>query len=97
MRVHYGEQFAKLVLFVVEGNGPSLLGQNWLKYLRLDWSQIAQMHTTRLKSLNSILDKHKALFEDGPGTIEPYRATLQLMPHQSFINRAQYLWQSEVP
>ena len=33
MRVHYGEQFAKLVLVVVEGNGPSLLGRNWLKYL----------------------------------------------------------------
>ena len=80
MQVHYGEQFAKLVLVVVEGNGPSLLGRNWLKYLRLDWSQIAQMHATRLKSLNSVLDEHKALFEDGLGTIEPYRATLQLKP-----------------
>ena len=38
------------------------------------------MHATRLKSLNSVLDEHKALFEDGLGTIEPYRATLQLKP-----------------
>ena len=74
--VHYGEQFAKLV----EGNGTSLLGKNWLKYLRLDWSQITQMHATQMKSLNSILDEHKALFENGLGTIEPYRATLQLNP-----------------
>ena len=33
MRVTYGDQKQKLVLVVVEGNGPSLLGRNWLKYL----------------------------------------------------------------
>ena len=40
MRVQYGDQKQKLVLVVVEGNGPSLLGRNWLKYLRLDWNNI---------------------------------------------------------
>ena len=33
-----------------------------------------------MKSLNSVLDEHKALFEDGLGTIEPYTATLQVKP-----------------
>ena len=33
MWVKYGDQKEKLVLVVVEGNGPSLLGRNWLKYI----------------------------------------------------------------
>ena len=70
----------KLALVVMEGNSPSLLGLNWLKYLCLDWSQIAQIHVARLKSLNSVLDEHKALFEDDLGTIEPCKATLHLKP-----------------
>ena len=78
VRVQYGDQFAKLVLVVVEGDGPSLLGRNWLKYLRLDWSRIAQVHATRLKTLNSVLDQHKSLFEEELGSIEPYRATLHV-------------------
>ena len=36
MHVQYGEQKQKLVLVVVSGNGPSLIGRNWLKYIRLD-------------------------------------------------------------
>ena len=62
VRVQYSDQFAKLILVVVEGSGPSLLGHNWLKYLRLDWSRIAQVHATRLKTLNLVLDQHKAIF-----------------------------------
>ena len=60
--VQYGDQFAKLILVVVEGSGPSLLGHNWLKYLRLDWSRIAQVHATCLKTLNLVLDQHTAIF-----------------------------------
>ena len=40
VKVQYGEQNQKLVLVVVKGDGPSLLGRNWLKYIRLDWHNI---------------------------------------------------------
>ena len=80
VRVQYRDQFAKLVLVVVEGNSPSLLGRNWLKYLRLNWSRIAQLHSTRL---NSVLDQHKVLFEEGLGTVEPYQATFYVKFHKS--------------
>ena len=80
VHVQYRDQFAKLVLVVVEGNGPSLLGRNWLKYIKLDWGRIAQMHSTRLTTLNSVLDQHQALFKESLGTIEPYRATLHVQP-----------------
>lgn len=35
--VKYGDQIATLTLSVVKGEGPSLLGRNWLK---LDWREI---------------------------------------------------------
>ena len=38
VRVQYGDQVAKLALVVVAGEGPSLFGRNWLKCLKLNWS-----------------------------------------------------------
>jgi len=48
VRVKYGSQEEKvaIVLVVVGGNGPSLFGRNWLKYLQLDWGKIASVQTT---------------------------------------------------
>ena len=45
VKVRYGEQVQPLVLVVVAGNGPSLFGRNWLKYIQLDWKQIATVRT----------------------------------------------------
>ena len=44
VRVKYGDQEEKLVLVVVGGDGPSLFGRNWLKYLRLDWGKITSLY-----------------------------------------------------
>ena len=40
VKVMYGKQRAVLTLFVVKGDGPSLLGRDWLQKIRLDWSSI---------------------------------------------------------
>ena len=47
VHVKYGEQTAPLVLIVVDGNGPSLFGRNWLKYIKLDWGRITTVRTTQ--------------------------------------------------
>ena len=78
MKVQHGEQEAKLVLVVVTGNGPTLLGRNWLKYLRLDWKQISQLHSVKMQQLHTVLDRHSSVFQDGLGSIEPYRVSLQV-------------------
>ena len=44
VNVVYEDQRAQLPLIVVKGDGPTLLGRNWLKKLILNWSQL---HYTR--------------------------------------------------
>ena len=62
MRVKYHDQKQKLVLVVVEGNGPSIFGGNWLKYFRLDWNNIFSMQTAKMKLLHALLQGHKILY-----------------------------------
>ena len=40
VKVMYQSQEATLPLLVVAGEGPNLIGRNWLDYLKLDWSDI---------------------------------------------------------
>ena len=41
VQVICGEQKKNLSLVVVQDNGPTLLGRDWLSHLRLDWKSIA--------------------------------------------------------
>ena len=43
VKVHSQEQEAQLPLVVVKGNGPTLLGRNWLMKLRLNWQEIGSI------------------------------------------------------
>ena len=76
--VKYGNQIAALVLIVVAGNGPSLFGRDWLKYIRLDWHRIATVRSKFL-GLDALLKKHESLYKDELGTIlYPEKATLHV-------------------
>ena len=63
----------------VAGDGLSLFGRNWLKYIRLDWNRIT---TIRAKSsgLDALLQKHDLLFKEEVGTVKPQKATLHVKP-----------------
>ena len=50
--VKYGTQEVKLVLIVIGGNGLSLFGHNWLKYLCLDWSNITAVWFFKPRSVS---------------------------------------------
>ena len=80
VRVQYEGQLKKLVLVVIAGDGPSLLGRNWLNHIVLNWKKVFAVRTLLLESLNRVLQRHKSLFSEGLGTIEPYRATLYTQP-----------------
>ena len=61
--VCYKEQKLSMPLLVVAGNGPSLLGRDWLAQLKLDWQELYQVNQSQ-HTLQAILDKHKAVFKD---------------------------------
>ena len=73
--VTYGSQTKTLTLYIVPGNGPTLLGREWLQHIRLDWKAIALMTKDPLQQL---LNKHAELFDDTLGTMKDYTATLRV-------------------
>ena len=78
VEVSYGQQCKKLPLIVVEGEGPSLLGRNWLKDIRLDWTTIARVGREESLDIDTLLDTHKELFNEELGKIRSYQAKLQV-------------------
>ena len=99
MQVRYGDQTQKLVLVVVSGNGPSLLGRNWLKYIRLDWSNILAGRITKMKPLQTLLQCHQSLFSKDQGPIHPFTASLQVQQDATpqFFKPVQYPSQLRTP
>ena len=75
-------QTQHLPLVVVSGNGPSLLGRNWLQRLRIQWQQIAPIladpGSEANVELHVLLDKHRDLFEEELGTISSSKAKLKV-------------------
>ena len=62
--VQYSTQSYRLRLVVVVGNGPALLGQDWLKFLKLDWHQIYHVARKDTKRLEPLLERYQGLFKD---------------------------------
>ena len=66
----------ELQLLVVKGDGPSLLGRDWLSELRLDWEAI---HNVCVQDhLETILDDHSELFKDELGLIRGVKAKIHV-------------------
>jgi hypothetical protein len=81
VHVQYGQQTAQLRLIVVCGDGPSLLGRDWLQVIRLDWHNIHQATSTPPAApLSTLLDKHQSLFQEELGTITQEKATFLVKP-----------------
>ena len=84
MKVQYGDQTQKLKLVVVAGDGPTLLGRNWLKYIRLNWNSIFAVRVARI---HCNIKKHYS-----QKNLQPYTASLHVQSGAipRFINLAQF-------
>ena len=77
--VRYRGQEKSLVLYVVAGDGPTLMGRNWWEHIQLDWKTIGQVNAKQSTSgLEPLLAKHAEIFTDELGTIQPFTASLQV-------------------
>ena len=63
----HNNQTAVLPLTVIEGEGPSLFGRNWLKTIEIDWKSFYTLKESRLQSLQIA---HRYVFSDGLGKLQ---------------------------
>ena len=70
VEVKYNNKGAILPLLVIKGNGPNLLGCNWLPYIRIDWKSI--------RVVSNILAKHQNVFWEGLGHFRGYHAKIHV-------------------
>ena len=70
-------QKATLPLVVVEGEGPSLFGRDWLQTIRLDWRAVFLVQRQRLAE---ILEENGEVFQPGLGTLKGYQAKIVVDP-----------------
>jgi hypothetical protein len=67
--VYEGHKYVLWMIIADYEGKPTLLGRNWLDYIKLDWGQIFSV--TQLESgnskgpLNKLLSKHSELFKEG--------------------------------
>ena len=53
VNTQYQGQTGVMPLLLVESDGPTLLGRDWLSQIKLDWRQIHHVHSPNLQSLLS--------------------------------------------
>ena len=78
--VVYGDQKKSLSLLVVAGKGPSLLGRDWLRQIRLNWNELYRIDGRPTPTLNQILDKHREVFKDELGLVKGVAVKIHVEP-----------------
>ena len=78
VEVKHWNQEAQLTLTVVEGNGPTLLGRDWLRHLRLDWATLNHISEVESSELKKLLNDRSVLFAEVLGKIKGTTARLYL-------------------
>ena len=73
--VHCG-QTLELPLIVSAGDGPALLGRDWLSALRLDWKSICSVGNN--PTLQGVLEKHAEAFKEGLGELRGVAAKIHV-------------------
>ena len=63
VKVRYGQKNYLLSVLVVEGEGPNLMGRNWLRELKVTLGQIHSIEES--SALNNILKKHSPMSLQG--------------------------------
>ena len=77
VQVQYEGQSATLPLIVVKGNGPTLLGRNWLGIIKINWCDI---HYTPSIGLQNLLEKYDVMFQDKLGHFQGCQAKIEVDP-----------------
>ena len=80
VRVQYASQDKVLSLLVIEGSGPTLLGQDWLQHIRLDWHSLNHVDIDGQTSLKGILQRHTEVFSEELGHLKGFTTKIHVDP-----------------
>ena len=75
VEVEHNSQKMELPLFVVDGNGPNLLGRDWLEKLSIDWRSVHHITVTKV---SSVCQEFPEVFQEGLGTLKGFQATIHV-------------------
>ena len=79
--VQYKTQSCTLPLVVVAGNGPALLGRDWLRHIHLDWKTIGLTSLSAGQAkVQSLLHQYPTVFSDKLGKMTSHQASLHVPP-----------------
>ena len=92
VKVLHNQQEKNLNLQVVRGDGPSLLGRDWLRIILLDWPRLNQLQQISDK-WREVVDRFKDAFKEELGHIKGHKAKIQLKPDA----RSQFFRARNVP
>ena len=79
VRVTYKNQKKELDLLVVQGNGPSLMGRDWLNHIMLDWPHLHQL-SKLVKPWQEVIDRHPDVFKEELGLAQGVTAKIHIDP-----------------
>lgn len=100
VNVKYGDQTTELKLIIVNRNGPTHLGRDWLQHLKLDWATLNHISKGNSNKLQSLLTTHSVLFSQGLGCIKGTTAKFHLkdgsQPHFFRARQVLYAWRDKV-
>ena len=75
------ERKCELYVLVVDGEGPDLLGRDWMAALKVTFS-VGEVHTIKQeRSLQEILAKHLSLFTVELGCLKGMEVKLKVNPN----------------
>ena len=76
VQVKFKNQTRTLSLFVVNTDGPTLLGRDWMRQLKLDWSMVNHVLMEKKGRLEALMRKYEELFKPAMGAIQGVKAKL---------------------
>jgi hypothetical protein len=71
--VKHNKQCKRLELIVIEGRGPALIGRDWLKQLKIEWSKVCAIN-----SIKDSLNKYESVFDGKLGLVKNFNVKLPI-------------------
>ena len=68
-----------LPLLIVPGNGPNLMGRNWLHHVKLDWNNICSINSDDI--VNKLLYTYSNVFSDQNTPVTGIKANIRVKPN----------------